>query len=135
MADDVANDRTVHAMGERVAVVENELKNINYSLVAMRTTLHALAGEAQKSVALESRCVTALEMIADQTRSLPDLIIKVHSIEEMKPNLQLVINEYFSRRGGWKATIMIGTAAMGAITMIGTIAAGVVWMLGKVVGN
>lgn len=125
--------------GERLARVEAKLEANEKGIDVIRGACHAINGEMQKFVGLEARCVSHLEQLVESSarrdQVLAEITSKVASFDELKPRLQTVIDEYFARKGGWKATTMIITAAMGAVTMIGTIGAGVIWMLGKVGGH
>lgn len=128
-------DRSVVAQGERLARVETKVEAIEKGIDIIRSTGHAINGEMQKFVGLEAQCVSHLSAIRELTAHLPDLVAKMASFDELKPRLITVIDDHFTRKGGWKAFAMIGTAAMGAVTMIGTIGAGVIWMLGKVTAH
>lgn len=132
---EIPPDRSVAAQGERLARVETKVEAIEKGIDIIRSTGHAINGEMQKFVGLEAQCVSHLSAIRELTAHLPEIVLKVQSFDELKPRLNMLIDEHFSRKGGWKAVVMIGTAAMGAVTMIGAIAAGIIFLLGKAGGH
>lgn len=126
-------DRSVSAMGERVARVETKIEGIEKDTGVIRSTLHGINGEMQKFVMQEARCITALEMISERTKDLPEIVMKVHEIYELKPKVQLLHEESAARKGAWGAYVLVGTAATGAVAIIGSIGATAFWLLGKLV--
>ena len=123
-------NRTTTAMGERLAVVENEVKHVKEGISIIRSTTHSINGEMQKFVIEEAGCRRALETIVEQTKHLPVIAAKFQTFDEMRPKLEAVINESVSRGGGWRAAGAIATVTLGSLTVLGMIAGAIIWLVG-----
>lgn len=133
MPEDPHESRTQAAMGERVAIVETKLSTVEKDTGVIRSTLHSINGEIQKFALTEARCVAALETIVEQTKHLPNLIEKVHALDEVMPAIRGLILSEKKREGAWGAYVLIATSVAGAIAVLGTLAAGVAWLIEKFV--
>jgi len=125
---DPAQDRTISAMGERVAVVETQLRE---ALPVIRTNIHGINNELQKVVAQGERCDRNLELILGKLSDLPTIAQASATFTSMQPELREVIKEREQRLGlsaFGRRFAMIVAAAAGLVAAVGGIAGGLVWL-------
>ena len=121
-------DRTLSAMGERVAVVETTIRE---ALPVIRSNIHNINNEMQKVVAQGERCDRSLELILSKLGELPTIATAASTFAAMHPDLQEVLREReqslglaaFGRRFG-----MIVAAVAALVAAVGGIAGGLVWL-------
>lgn len=128
-------DDTGERVGERVARVETRIEGVEKDTSIIRATLHCVNGELQKIVGREERREATLKVIADQTSSLPELMIKVRLIDELRPQLQVVIDENKTRKGATRAIAILAAGAATLIAVLGTLGAGVIWLFEFLLGK
>lgn len=127
----VAESRTIIAMSERLAKVEERQQSTREDLTVVRATLHSINNEMQKFVAAEQKCADYLSRIAESTKDLPAIANAVASFTEMRPDLRLVISEHEQRAGiaaFGRRFAMIIAAGAGLAAFLGSIGAGLVWL-------
>lgn len=122
-------------IGERVARVETRIEGVERDTSIIRATLHSVNGELQKIVGKEERREVTLKTIADQTASLPELMIKVRLIDELRPQLQIIIDESKTRKGAVRAIAILGASAATLIAVLGTLGAGLIWLVESLLGK
>lgn len=127
----VAESRTLIAMSERLAKVEERQQSTRDDLTVVRSTLHSINGEMQKFVAAEQKCADYLSRIADATKDLPAIAAAVAAFTEMRPDLRAIISEREQRVGisvfGRRFAMVIAALA-GLMAFLGGISAGLVWL-------
>lgn len=121
-------DRTLSAMGERVAVVETQLRE---ALPVIRSNIHSINNELQKVVAQGERCDRNLELILGKLSELPIISAATSAFTAMQPDLREVVKERdqslgLSAFGRRFAMIVAAVAAM--VAAVGGIAGGLVWL-------
>lgn len=112
---------TSSQIGERMAIVETKIGGLEESSKVIRSTLHGINGELQKTALHEERCAAALRQIADQTKGLPELLQKIHAFDEITPKVRELIEESTRRKGAWRVWGMIA----GAVGLLGTFASAI----------
>ena len=124
----VPNARTIAAMGERVAVVETQLKE---ALPVIRSNIHGINNELQKVVAQGERCDRNLELILAKLSDLPTIALSAQTFAAMHPELREVLKEREQGLGlsafGRRLAMIVGAGA-GLVAMLGGIFAGLVWL-------
>ena len=122
------NDRTLSAMGERVAVVETQLRE---ALPVIRTNIHGINNELQKVVAQGERCDRNLELILGKLGDLPTIAAATATFVAMQPDLREVLKEREQSLGlsafGRKFTMVVAAGAA-LVAVLGGIAGGLVWL-------
>lgn len=121
-------DRTLSAMGERVAVVETQLRE---GLPVIRANIHDIRNEMQKVVAQGERCDRNLELILGKLGELPTIASAAATFAAMHPDLREVLREReqglglaaFGRRFG-----MIVAAVAALVVAGGGIGAFFIWL-------
>jgi hypothetical protein len=114
--------RTVAAVGERVAIVETKMVGLEKDTTVIRSTLHTINTELQKTVVHEANCARSLALIAEQTKCVPEIVSSLTGFEDLKPKLLRVIEESNARRSAWKVVLLIGSGIVGAATALGMLA-------------
>ena len=120
--------RTISAMGERVAVVETQLRE---ALPAIRANIHGINNELQKVVAQGERCDRSLELILAKLSDLPAIAVASAAFAAMQPELREVIRDREQRLGlgafGRRFGMIVGAVAA-LVASIGGIVAGWLWL-------
>ena len=93
---------TANDIGQRVTRVEVKIEGLERDTSVIRSTLHSVNSELQKTAIYEERCAQSLKQIAEQTKGLPDLVTKTLAFEELTPKIRTLIDERIERRGAWK---------------------------------
>ena len=112
-------DRTTAAAGERLAVVETKLTNLEQGMAIIRSTNHGIHGEMQKFVMAEQRCVDTLGVISGQ-------------MQEFKAQLSGLMAARERQLGAWASWAVFGGALVGAVSIIYGIVMAVTALLGHV---
>lgn len=115
--------------GERLAVVETKVTGLQGDTSIMRQTLHSINGKMQEFVLREAECVSALNTIVDNTRTLPTLIGTIQEFQALRPQINKLIEEDQARRGAWGTWVVLGTSITGAIAVITSIILATVTLL------
>ena len=102
------------ATGERLAVVETEIKALKADTGVIRTAIHGIHGEMQKFVQAEQRCVDALTQLL-----------------ELKPKVENLVNDNNRKSAVWGSWAIVGSAFVGAVTIISGIVFVVMELLGR----
>lgn len=128
LPDPPYGDRTLSAMGERVAVVETTIRE---ALPVIRTNIHSINNEMQKVVAQGERCDRNLELILGKLSDLPTIAAASATFAAMHPELREVLKEREQSLGlsafGRKFAMIVAAVA-GLVAAIGGIAGGLVWL-------
>jgi chromosome segregation ATPase len=109
---------TAHQIAERVTRVETKIEGLEKSADVIRSTLHGINGELQRTAIHEERCAASLKQIADQTKGLPDALAKLNNFSELEPKIKTLIDDANRRRGAWRAYALIGSVMVGGITAL-----------------
>ena len=122
------NDRTLSAMGERVAVVETQLRE---ALPVIRNNLHSVNNVLTTVAAQGERCDRNLELILGKLSDLSTIAMATATFTAMAPELREVIREREQRLGlsaFGRRFAMIVAAVAGLVAAVGGIAGGLVWL-------
>jgi hypothetical protein len=112
---------TAHVIAERVTRVETKIEGLEKSSDVIRSTLHGINSELQRTAIHEERCAASLKQIADQTKGLPDALAKLGVFAELEPKIKTLIDESNRRKGAWRAYALIGTIVGGGITALAAV--------------
>lgn len=112
------DDRSVVAMGERVARVETKIEGIEKDTSVIRQAIHGINGEMQKFVQAEQRCVDGLLAVQSQTAHLPELAFAMKEFTALQPRIVSLLEAEHRRVGAWKSWVVFGSAVAGAIGII-----------------
>lgn len=121
-------DRTLSAMGERVAVVETQLRE---ALPVIRSNIHGINNELQKVVSQGERCDRNLELILSKLSDLPMIAAATSAFTSMQPDLREALKDREQSLGlsaFGRRFAMIVAAVAGLVAAIGGIAGGLVWL-------
>ena len=122
------NDRTISAMGERVAIVETTIRE---ALPVIRNNLHSVNNVLTTVAAQGERCDRNLELILGKLSDLPTIAMATATFTAMAPELREVIREREQRLGlsaFGRRFAMIVAAVAGLVAAVGGIAGGLVWL-------
>ncbi len=122
------NGRSQVVMHERIAVIEEQLRQVKEDGKVVRSTLHEVNNNMQLFTAAERECGKALLQLVELTKDLPTIAATTREFGEMKVKMQEVIDEQLRRKGAWGAYMMLGSMIMGAAVVGGGLATIGVWL-------
>lgn len=122
------HDRTLSAMGERVAVVETQLRE---ALPVIRSNIHGINNELQKVVAQGERCDRNLELILAKLGDLPTIALSASTFTAIHPELRALLKEREQSLGlaaFGRRLARIAVAGSALVAMLAGIGAFFIWL-------